>query len=259
MLVTALEHFKCDELTRAPCQSQPNFDVFNHFSMIKVAETFCGCGHPPSSAPFCMLFPLQTQLARKSSKKILIFCRESYHNGSCISAETTVEPFLGSSHSFCYGCQSPFLASKKQWLRWVWFHSAALKWSQITCIVQLVKAMITTIAEFYSSFLYSTCLLCLPFSCLLFLCASWCSYDLCSENKHITVEPAYIGTLRPRESCCYRRGASETEAILILSQNIQYYIQPFGYSWWWLMTALVSWLMPTQAHQVGGGPQNPWQ
>ncbi len=86
-------------------------------------------------------------------------------------------------------------------------------------------------------------------------CRPWSSSVLCG----CTVEPAYIGTLRPKESCCYRRDASVTEAILILSQNIQYCIQHFGYSWWWLMMALVSWVMPTQAHQVGGDPQNPWQ
>ncbi len=50
MFVEALEHFKCDELTRALCQSWQNFDAFDHFSMMKEAETFCGCGHPPSSA-----------------------------------------------------------------------------------------------------------------------------------------------------------------------------------------------------------------
>ncbi len=50
MFVNALEHFSCDELTRGLCWSRPNFDAFDHFSMMKMAETFCGCGHPPSSA-----------------------------------------------------------------------------------------------------------------------------------------------------------------------------------------------------------------
>ncbi len=39
MFVKALEHFKCDELTRAPCRSQQRFDVFDHFLKVKVAET----------------------------------------------------------------------------------------------------------------------------------------------------------------------------------------------------------------------------
>ncbi len=50
MFIVTLEHLKCDELTRGLCRSRPNLDVFDHFSMMKVAETFCGCGHPPSSA-----------------------------------------------------------------------------------------------------------------------------------------------------------------------------------------------------------------
>ncbi len=29
MFVKALEHLKCDELTRPPCQSLPKFDVFD--------------------------------------------------------------------------------------------------------------------------------------------------------------------------------------------------------------------------------------
>ncbi len=58
MFVEALEHYKCDELTRAPCRLRPNFDDFDHFSIIKVTETFCGCGHPPSSAPCQRWHPL---------------------------------------------------------------------------------------------------------------------------------------------------------------------------------------------------------
>ncbi len=37
MFLKALEHFKCDELTRGLCPLRPNFDVF---SMTQVTETF---------------------------------------------------------------------------------------------------------------------------------------------------------------------------------------------------------------------------
>ncbi len=37
-----LEHFKCDELTRAPWQLLPKFDVFDHFLKVKVTEKFWG-------------------------------------------------------------------------------------------------------------------------------------------------------------------------------------------------------------------------
>ena len=30
-LIVIVEHFKCGELTRAPCQLLPKFDVFDHF------------------------------------------------------------------------------------------------------------------------------------------------------------------------------------------------------------------------------------
>ena len=41
-LIVTLEHFKCDELTRALCRSLPKFDVFDHFFTEKVAEIFGG-------------------------------------------------------------------------------------------------------------------------------------------------------------------------------------------------------------------------
>ncbi len=48
MFVKALEQFKCDELTRALCQSLPKIDVFDHFLIVKGAETFWGA--PPHLA-----------------------------------------------------------------------------------------------------------------------------------------------------------------------------------------------------------------
>ncbi len=60
VLIVMLQHSKQHELTRArPEQgSWPNFDVFHHFSIMKVAETFCGCGYPPSSATCQRWHPL---------------------------------------------------------------------------------------------------------------------------------------------------------------------------------------------------------
>ncbi len=53
MFVKAIEHFKCDELTRALWRSLLKFDVFDHFFKEKVAEMFWGA--PPS--PFGGLHP----------------------------------------------------------------------------------------------------------------------------------------------------------------------------------------------------------
>ncbi len=39
-LLVIVEHFKCDELTRAPRRSLPKIDVFDHFFIVKVAEIF---------------------------------------------------------------------------------------------------------------------------------------------------------------------------------------------------------------------------
>ncbi len=50
MFVKALEHFKCDELTRAPCRSLPKFDVFDQYMKVKVAEMFWG-GLPAPKPP----------------------------------------------------------------------------------------------------------------------------------------------------------------------------------------------------------------
>ena len=49
MNVKAVEHFKCDELTRAPCQLWLNFDAFDHFSTIKwLKKLFVDVAtHPP--------------------------------------------------------------------------------------------------------------------------------------------------------------------------------------------------------------------
>ncbi len=52
MFVEAPEHFKCDELTRAPCQSLPKFDTFDHFLKVKVAEIFWGA---PAPLVMCMM------------------------------------------------------------------------------------------------------------------------------------------------------------------------------------------------------------
>ena len=45
-LVVTIECFKCDELSRPLCQMQLNFDVFDHFLEVKVAEIFWGAGAP---------------------------------------------------------------------------------------------------------------------------------------------------------------------------------------------------------------------
>ncbi len=39
-LIVMLEHFECDELTRAPCRSLMKFDVFDQKMKVKVAEIF---------------------------------------------------------------------------------------------------------------------------------------------------------------------------------------------------------------------------
>ncbi len=41
-LVVTIECFKCDELSRPLCQMQLNFDVFDHFLTVKVAEILGG-------------------------------------------------------------------------------------------------------------------------------------------------------------------------------------------------------------------------
>ncbi len=45
MFVKALEHFKCDELTRALCRLLPKFDVLDQYMKVKVVEIICGCRH----------------------------------------------------------------------------------------------------------------------------------------------------------------------------------------------------------------------
>ncbi len=40
------ECLKYDELTKRPCQMQPNFDDFGHFLKVKVAEMFWGAQAP---------------------------------------------------------------------------------------------------------------------------------------------------------------------------------------------------------------------
>ncbi len=51
MFMKMVQHSKCNELTGVLWRLQSNFNVFDHFSLTKVAETFCGCCHPPSSTP----------------------------------------------------------------------------------------------------------------------------------------------------------------------------------------------------------------
>ncbi len=41
-LIVMQEHSKYRELTRGLCRTQPNFDVFDHFLKVKVAEIFLG-------------------------------------------------------------------------------------------------------------------------------------------------------------------------------------------------------------------------
>ena len=49
-LIVMLEHSKYHELTRGPCWTWPNFDVFDHFLKVKVAEILRGVP-TPNTAP----------------------------------------------------------------------------------------------------------------------------------------------------------------------------------------------------------------
>ncbi len=49
-LIVLLEHFKCDELTRALCLPLLKFDVFDHFLKVKVPEIFWGLPQRPPVA-----------------------------------------------------------------------------------------------------------------------------------------------------------------------------------------------------------------
>ncbi len=52
MFVKALEHFKCDELTKAPCQLLPKIGVLDQYMKVKVAEIFWGAPAPQAPPQF---------------------------------------------------------------------------------------------------------------------------------------------------------------------------------------------------------------
>ncbi len=71
-LIVTRECFKCDELSRPLFQMQLNFDAFDHFLKVKVAEIFWGAPapQPPLLGEFAPQIP-QLQGSRSKKKKCL--------------------------------------------------------------------------------------------------------------------------------------------------------------------------------------------
>ncbi len=65
MFLKALEHFKCDVLTRGPCRMRPNFASFDHQMKVKVAEIFSR-GLTPPGHHLALPPPLEGPLGRKN-------------------------------------------------------------------------------------------------------------------------------------------------------------------------------------------------